>query len=298
MPTAAHLHAHAPAHQRRGIAVLKSVAVEAWDGFNRHQLPDLAAALTYTSIFSLFPATLAMLGLIGLVASRSEGLEQLLALGRELGAGPFLDPLKEPLTQLAHSGGSTFALIVGIALALWGSLGYVACFGRAQNRIWQQRERRGFVRLTVAQLGATFGIVALIAMNAVLLVAGPLWARALDERLGGPGLLGTVWSVIELPVAAVIAITALWIVRSVSAEGSQPWLTWGAGISIVAVAVATIVLGWYVRTLAHFASTYGTLSSLIGVLLWLWLVNLVLLVGAEVDRAHAANARPSFTNAR
>lgn len=282
---------HAPAHQRPRGAHTKAIVREVWAGFTVHGLQDLGAALTYYAVFSLFPAALAVLSLAGLFLSRGQALDQVLQLATDVGGQSFVENLRGPLEALADRGGSGWALAIGTVVAVSGAVGYVAGFGRACNRIRSHSEHRGFVRVMLSQLGFTAGIIVLTTVLAAALVIGPGIATDLDRTFGGTGTLPVVWSIVRIPLLVLVAFTVLWLLRSSGADGSQPWLSWGAALSIVGAGAVTALLGWYVSHLAHFSVTYGTLGALIGALLWLWVVNQVLLFGVEVDRACAVVRR-------
>lgn len=253
--------------------------------FSDDECTDLAAALTYYAVLALFPALLALVSLLGLVgqAANSSALTDLLA---EVGAGSAAETIRTQLDQLTRSPATGIGLVVGVLGALWSASGYVGAFGRAMNRIYEVTEGRPFYKLRPLQMVLTMGTVILAGLVALgLVVSGPV-ARAVGNAIGLGDTAVTIWSIVKWPVLLVLASLVIAILYYATPNVKQPrfrWLSLGAVVAIVTWVVASALFGLYIAHFGSYDKTYGSLAGVIIFLLWLWITNLALLFGAELD---------------
>jgi membrane protein len=254
--------------------------------FSRDECTDLAAALTYYSVLALFPALLALVSLLGIFGQGESTTKALLDMVRQLGQGQAADQLRGPITQMTQTGSAGFALVFGLLGALWSASGYVGAFGRALNRVYQVDEGRPVWKLRPVQLLVTLIGILLVALVLVgLVVSGPL-AKAVGDVLGLGDTAVTVWKLAKWPVMLVIVVMLVALLYYATPNVKQPkfrWMSVGAAIAIVVWLVASVAFGFYVANFGSYNKTYGSLAGVIVFLLWLWLTNLSLLFGAEVD---------------
>lgn len=250
------------------------------------QCTDLAAALTYYAVLALFPASIALLSLVGLVGQQEETVKTLLQILRDIGADGAADTLEPTLTELSQASGAGIGLVIGIAAALWSASGYVRAFSRGMNRIYEIDEGRPFWKLRPIMLVITLVTVVLTALVALgLVLTGPA-AQAVGDAIGlGSGAI-MAWNIAKWPVliAVVVLITALLYYATPNVK--QPkfrWISVGAVVAILVWMVASAVFGLYVANFSSYDKTYGSLAGVVVFLLWLWITNLALLFGAELD---------------
>jgi len=254
--------------------------------FSKDQCTDIAASLTYYAILAMFPAIIALLSLVGLVSDGPKTVTTLLGIFKQVGAGSVAKTLQGPLLQLSHTPGAGFALIVGLLGALWSASGYVGAFGRAMNRMYEIREGRPIWKLRPAMLLLTLVLVLLAAVTMVgLVVSGPV-AQAVGDAIGLGSTAVTVWNIAKWPVLAAVVVLIVAILYYATPNVKQPkfrWISTGAAVAIIVWVVASAAFGFYVANFSSYNKTYGTLAGVIVFLLWLWITNLALLFGAEVD---------------
>lgn len=267
--------------------------------FGRHACTDLAAGLTYFGVLSLFPAMIALVSILGLVGQSQAGIDALFGMVDELAPG-MLTVVKQPIESLASSPATGWALVVGVVGAIWSASGYVGGFGRALNRIYDVQEGRSAFALRPVQLGVTLASLVLIAVVAVLLVvSGPI-AEALGNALGVGEAAKTAWSILRWPVVVVALVLLVALLYSATPNVRQPrfrWLTPGAVVAIVVLGIASTLFAFYVANFGSYDKTYGTLAGIIVFLLWIWIANVALLLGAELD-SEIARARDLVRGAR
>ncbi|HEY9263506.1 MAG TPA: YihY/virulence factor BrkB family protein [Mycobacterium sp.] len=262
--------------------VLRKTARE----FGKDQCTDLAAALTYYAVLSIFPALVVMVSLLGVFGQGKRTTDALLELVGDVAPGSTVDTLRAPIQQLVESPSAGFALVVGILGAVWSASGFVGAFGRAMNRIYEIDEGRPVWKLRPIQLLITLGGLVLAAAAAFLIaVSGPV-ASAVGSAIGVGDVALTVWSIARWPVIVIFMVLAVAILYYATPNVQQPkfrWMSVGAGVAIITWVLASVLFGVYVSNFGSYNKTYGALAGVIVFLLWLWITNLALLFGAELD---------------
>ncbi|QNN51613.1 YihY/virulence factor BrkB family protein [Nocardioides mesophilus] len=264
----------------------KYVGRKSFREFLDDQCTDLAAALTYYAVLSIFPAMLALVSLLGLVGQAEESVKTALNVLDPLVSDQTLNAVKPLLENLAKSDTAGLTAVIGLVGAIWSASGYVGAFGRAMNRIYEIREGRPVWKLRPLMLLIT--VVALILCAAVLLmlvVSGPV-AQSIGDVVGLGGTALTVWSIVKWPVLAIVMVLVVALLYYATPNVKQPkfrWVSVGAIIALLAWVVVSLLFALYVANFSSYNKTYGSLGAVIVTLLWLWLTNLALLFGAEVD---------------
>ncbi|MFG3496646.1 YihY/virulence factor BrkB family protein [Streptomyces sp. NPDC047886] len=249
------------------------------------ELPDRAAALTYYGVLSIFPALLvvvAMLGVIGESATRAV-LDNL----QQLAPGPARDILGDAVRQLQGSGGASGVVaIVGLVAALWSASGYVAAFIRTSNAVYDLPEGRPVWKVTPLRIGLTLVLMVMLALSAVIVVfTGPLAERA-GEAIGLGSAAVTAWNIAKWPVLVILVVLMVallyWSAPNVRGPGFR-WLTPGSVVAVLLWLLASGGFALYVANFGSYNKTYGTLAGVVIFLIWLWLSNLAILLGLELD---------------
>lgn len=265
-----------------GLYVLRKTARE----FGHDQCTDLAAALTYYAVLSLFPAVLVMVSLLGVFGQGQRTTDALLDIVSDVAPASTVDTLRPTIQQLVQSPSAGFALVIGILTALWSASGYVGAFSRAMNRIYEIGEGRPVWKLRPLQLVLTFAALLAAALVAFMLaVSGPV-AEAVGNAIGLGEAAVTVWSIGRWPIILILVVIAVAVLYYVTPNVQQPkfrWISLGAGLAILTWIVASVAFGIYVANFGSYNRTYGTLAGVVVFLLWLWITNLALLFGAELD---------------
>ena len=254
--------------------------------FQRDQCTDLAAALTYYAVLAVFPAAIALTSLLGLVGQGTSSAETVLQIVSDLGGGSVVDSVRDPLLQISRSQSAGLAFVLGLAGALWSASGYVGAFGRAMNQVYQVDEGRPVWKLRPAMLLLTMVLVVLAAaVLLALVVTGPV-TDAIGAQLGVGGSLKLAWEIAKWPVMALVVMLIVALLYWGTPNVRQPkfrWVSIGALVAILAWGLLSAAFGFYVANFSSYDKTYGALGGVIVFLLWLWLTNLALLFGAEID---------------
>jgi len=264
----------------------KYLARRAGREFIAHQSFDIAATLTFFSVLALFPALIAVFSILGLVGQGTDSADAVLSVAEQVAPEEVIEVIRAPIEQFAASQGAGLAFAVGLVLAVWTASGYVSAFSRAMNRIYRIEEGRPIWKLKPLQLLITLaGLAILVVMVVGLLVSGPI-ADAIGEALGIGDTAQAAWSILRWPVLAVLLMVMVAVLYYATPNAQQPkfrWLSPGAAIAIVALVVVSLGFGFYVSNFANYSATYGALGGVVVFFLWLWLANMALLFGAELD---------------
>jgi membrane protein len=254
--------------------------------FTSDQCTDIAAALVYYSVLSIFPALIALISLLGVFGQGQKSVDTILQVLGSVAPADALDTLRGPIEGFVNSPASGFALVSGIVLAIWSASGYVGAFTRAMNRIYEIDEGRPFWKLKPVQLLVTvIGIVMIFIVVLMLVISGPV-TEAIGNVIGLGGAVQTVWEIAKWPVIALILVVMVAILYYATPNVKQPkfrWMSIGALVALLVLVVASVLFGLYVTNFSNYAKNYGALAGVVIFLLWLWIANLALLFGAELD---------------
>jgi len=254
--------------------------------FSRDQCTDLAAALTYYAVLAIAPALLAVVSVLGLVGNPEKMVADVLKIVGDVGPSSAVDSLKPILDRLTQAPSAGLALVFGLVLALWSASGYVGAFSRGMNRVYEIDEGRPIWKLRPALLLVTLVLVviAVVIVAAVVLSGGV--ARSVGASIGLKGATVTAWDIVKVPVIVALVVVAIAILYHFTPNVRQPkfrWMSIGALVAIVVWVLASLAFAFYVANFSSYDKTYGSLAGLIVLLLWLWITNLALLFGAELD---------------
>jgi membrane protein len=254
--------------------------------FSSDQCTDLAAALTYYAVLALFPAAIALTSVLGLVGQGTKAVDEVLKILDDLGASGVVDSIGPTLRDLSSSQSAGLALVLGLLGALWSASGYVGAFGRAMNRIYETGEGRPVWKLRPAMLLLTALLVVLVAVALLaLIVSGPV-ADSVGDSLGAGSTTVLVFNIVKWPLILLVVVLIVALLYYFTPNVRQPrfrWVSIGAVLAILVWAAASAAFGFYVANFSSYDKTYGALAGVIVFLLWLWITNVALLFGAELD---------------
>ena len=248
--------------------------------FSEDNLTDWAAALT-------FPALLAMVAVVGLVGDPHTITKELTTLVSSIGPASAAKTFKGPIQGLTKSSGTAGILaIVGILGALWSASGYVGGFMRASNVIYEVEEGRSFFKLRPLQMLVTLVIVVLLALVLVALVlTGPI-AQKVGTAIGVGSSAVSVWNIAKWPVLLLVIafIVSLLYYSAPNAKlrGLKSIFP-GAVLAVVVWLIASAGFAFYVANFGSYNKTYGTFGAIIAFLVWMWITNVAILLGAEIN---------------
>ena len=266
---------------------------ESWSGalkrtvreFREDNLTDWAAALTYYGVLAIFPALLAVVSVLGLIGPSAT--QPLIDNVNALAPGPAKQLVVSAIRNLQHSSGAAGVLfVVGIALAIWSASGYVAAFMRASNVIYDVGEGRPIWKTLPTRVLTTLALLAMLALVAVgVTVTGDL-AHQVGMALGIGDTAVTVWGIVKWPVIIALVMAMLGLLYWAAPNVKHPhfrWITPGSIAGVVLWIAASAGFALYVANFSSYNETYGAIGGVIVFLTWLWITNIAVLFGAELN---------------
>jgi membrane protein len=262
-------------------AVLKRTMRE----FKEDDLTVWAAALTYYGILSVFPLLLVLVSVLGLVGQSAT--QPLIDNVGQVAPGAAKDIVTSAIENLQQNQGAAGILfVVGLAGALWSASGYIAAFMKASNAIWDVEEGRPIWKTIPLRLAITLVTVVLLALMALAVVlTGPL-AEQVGNVVGLGSTAVTAWDIAKWPVLILIVSFVFAFLYWASPNVRHPkfrWVSPGGVLAVVLWIVASAAFAFYVANFGSYNKTYGSLGGVIIFLVWLWISNVAILLGAEFN---------------
>lgn len=253
--------------------------------FVKDNLTDWAAALTYYSMLSIFPALVVLVAVLGLLGPSAT--QTLIESINQLAPGQTRETLITAIHELQGSRGLAGPVaIIGLATALWSASAYIGAFMRACNAIYAIPEGRPLWKVLPLRIALTLTVMVVLAACAAGVVAtGPV-ADRLGHLIGigSTGLL--IWEIAKWPVIIILIslVFALlyWAAPNVRTPGFR-WISPGGILAVLLWAAASAGFALYVANFSSYNKTYGSLAGVIVFLIWLWISNIAILLGAEFD---------------
>ncbi len=272
------------------VALLKRTYSE----YSEDNMSDWAAALTYYGLLAVFPALIAIVAIVGLVGNPASTTHQLTEIVGKLGPSSAKQTFEGPIKSITEQRGTAGILfVVGLVGALYSASSYVAAFARASNVIFETPEGRPFWKLKPQQMLVTLVILLLLVSVALALVlSGPV-VSAVASPLGISGGAVSIWNVAKWPVMLMFVIAMFTILYYASPNVKMRGLRWvapGAAFALAVWLVASVAFAFYVANFGSYNKTYGTLGGAVAFLVWMWLTNAALLLGAQLNAERERNA--------
>jgi membrane protein len=272
-----------PTDIRRGDwgSVLKRTIKE----FREDNLTDWAASLTYYGVLALFPALIALLSIVGLLGQST--VDTLIANIQAIpGAGSAKDIVVNAIKDISkHDGQAGVAFVLGLVLALWSASSYVGAFMRASNTIYETGEGRPFYKLRPVQMGVTLAMVLMLTLClAAIVVTGPVTAQV-GQAVGLGNTGQTIFDIAKWPVILFVVSLMFSLLYYAAPNVKQPsfkWITPGGITAVVIWLIASAAFALYVKFFPN-NKTYGSFGGVIVFLTWLWISNIALLLGQEMN---------------
>jgi membrane protein len=263
------------------LAILKRSIRE----FKHDDITDRAAALTYFGVLALFPAVLVLVSVLGLLGKSTT--QQVLNNVGQIAPGGVHTFLTGVVTQVQGKASiAGIAGIIGLLVALWSASGYVAAFMRALNAIYDVDEGRPIWKTVPVRLLTTLALVIMLVIAAAIVVlTGPI-ANQVGTAFGIGHAAVLIWEIAKWPVLLIIVTVMMSLLYKATPNVRQPAFRWISAGGVIAVAIWLIASGafaLYVSFSGSYNKTYGSLATVIIFLVWLWISNIAILLGAEFN---------------
>ena len=253
--------------------------------FREDNLSDWAAALTYYGVLAIFPALIVLTSVLGLIGESAT--QPLLDELGKIAPGPANDILTSAIKNLQGDKGAAGVLfVVGLLAALWSASSYVAAFMRASNAIYDMEEGRPVWKTLPVRVGMTIVLLLLLVITTLAVVLTGGIAQKAGDVVGLGSTAVTVWNIAKWPVLLLIVSLMFaflyWAAPNVKQPGFR-WVSPGGILAVVGWLIASGAFAFYVSNFSSYNKTYGALGGVIVFLVWLWISNIMILLGAEFN---------------
>jgi membrane protein len=256
-------------------------------GFWRHRGLDSAAALTFFSTLALFPGSLVLVSIFAIAAGgKKQAADRITDILSEFAQQSTVDAVRGPLAELLNLPNPGIALGIGLVVGIWAVSSYATSFGRAMNTVYGVQEGRRFIKFRALMILLAIVLIVGFSAIAAILLGTPTVADAIAVNLGIPAVAITAWNILKWPVLLVIGFGLIAIVYYYTPNVKHlrvRWVSWGAAFALVGWGVATGAFAFYVITFDTYNRVYGWLGGFASLLVWQYITNLVLVLGAEAD---------------
>jgi membrane protein len=281
---------------RSWLGVLKRTVKE----FREDNLTDWAAALTYYGVLAIFPALIVLVSVLGLIGESAT--QPLIDNLGTVAPGPAQDIVTSAIENIQGSQGAAgVAFVIGLAVAIWSASGYVGAFMRASNAIYDMEEGRPIWKTLPVRVGLTVLLMLMTAISAIGVTLSGGLAQEVGNLIGVGDTAVDIWNLAKWPVLLLIVTVMFavlyWAAPNVKHPGFR-WITPGGVLAVLGWVIASVAFAFYVSNFASYNKTYGALAGPIVFLVWLWISNVMILLGAEFNaelergRAIEAGMRP------
>jgi membrane protein len=269
--------------------------------FSEDNVSDWAAALTYYGILSIFPGVLVLVSLLGMLSGN--GQKTVTDAVNDLAPNKQLqDLVGTVLSQVSGTGGAGLAAIVGIVAAFWSASGYIAAFMRASNAIYDVPEGRPIWKTLPIRVGVTAVVGVMLVLSAAIVIFTGNIAKVVGKYIGLGDAAVLTWNIAKWPVLIILISLMFAILYWASPNaktGGFRWVSPGGVFAVLLWVIASGAFALYLANFANYNKTYGTLGGVIAFLVWMWISNIAIMLGAELDaelergRAIAAGHDPT-----
>jgi membrane protein len=253
--------------------------------FQQDNLTDWAAALTYYGVLAIFPALLALVSVLGLIGNSAT--QPLIDNLGAVAPGPAKQIFTSAIQNLQKSqGAALIPFVIGLAGALWSASGYVSAFMRASNAIYDVEEGRPIWKTLPTRVLTTLVLLIMLAAVAIGVTLTGGLAKQVGNVLGIGSSAVDVWNIAKWPVILIVVMTMFALLYWAAPNVKQPkfrWISPGGIVGVLLWIIASAAFAFYVASFASYNKTYGALGGVIVFLVWLWISNIAVLLGAEFN---------------
>jgi membrane protein len=253
--------------------------------FQDDNLTDWAAALTYYGVLSIFPALIVLVSVLGLIGTSAT--QPLIDNLGSVAPGPAKDIFTDAIKNLqGSSGASGVFFVIGLLAAVWSASGYISAFMRASNAIYDMEEGRPIWKTLPVRVGLTVLLMVLTSISAVAVTLSGGLAQEVGGLVGVGDTAVQVWNIAKWPVLILFVsfmfAVLYWAAPNVKQPGFK-WISPGSVLAVIGWVIASVAFAFYVANFGSYNKTYGALAGPIIFLVWLWISNIMILLGAEFN---------------
>jgi membrane protein len=276
----------------------RDVLWRVWEQIGTDNVSIVAAGVAFYSLLAIFPAITAFVSLYGLIADPSQVQQQIQLLGQVVPSDA-LGLIGGQLRSVASAGNGRLgaSAVVAILIALWSAGAGVRALMTALNIVYNEKEKRSLIHFYLVALALTLGLICGAILSLLSVVALPFALQFLPVG-GWTQLLITGFTWLIVAVVVVLGLGILYRYGPSREPAKRRWVSWGAAAAALLWLAASLLFSLYAANFANYSATYGTLSAVIALLMWLWLSAFAILLGAELNAEMEHQTRRDTTTGK
>jgi len=261
----------------------KDILLRVYRSIMKDRILLIAGGVTFYTLLAIFPGIAALISVFGLFADPNTIAEHLDSIAGVLPGGA-IDVLRDQMTRLGSQGRSALGIgfIFSLAFSIWTANSGVKALFDALNFVYEEEEKRGFVKLTGVTLLVTQGIIAFILFTLGAVVMLPIVLNYIPQS----GVSSFVVKFGRWPVLFMLVTLAVQFLYRYGPSRKEPrwrWVSWGSVVAAIMWLAASVLFSCYVANFGSYNKTYGSLGAIIGFMTWIWISIIVVLVGAKIN---------------
>lgn len=261
----------------------KDIALRTYQETQEDRVLTLAAGVVFYSLLALFPAIAAGVSFYALFADAGI-IAKHLSLLAGIVPNEVLDMVREEIIRIAakSDGKLTFGFLLGIGIAMWSANAGMKAIFDALNIIYDEEQRRGFVRLNLISLLFTVGAIGAVLLAVSAVVVFPLILASFGRSSLDQAIIGYLrWP--AMCILIILGLAVLYRYGPSRRPAKWRWISVGSVFAASAWLAVSSVFSWYLGNFANYNATYGALGAVVGLMMWVWLSTIVVLIGAELN---------------
>jgi membrane protein len=276
----------------------RDIALRVKRNIGRDNLSLVAAGAAFYALFAVFPAIGALVALYGLVANPETVQEHVQRLETVIPeeASAIID---QQLQRLVESSDTALGIgaLFGILLALWSGSKGVKAMMTSLNIVYDEEEKRGFLKLNATALWLTFLVLFFVLIALATIAVLP----AVIDSLGLSALAAGLARWMRWPLLAMVCVAILALLYRYAASRAPPqwrWVIWGAVVATVLWLIGSALFSWYVASFGSYNETFGSVAAVAVLMMWFWLSAYFVLLGAELNAEMEHQTRRDTTSGK
>jgi membrane protein len=260
----------------------RDVGLRVFHGISEDRITTISGGVTFFVLLALFPGLAGLISLYGLFADSTTVAQHLNSLDGILPEGGIQilrDQLEQLTSQPPHKLG--FATLASLAISLWSANGGIKAMFEGLNAVYEQNEKRSFIKLNAISLALTLAAVAFVIASLLTITVVPKLLSFLDLSD-----ISEIVNYARWPVLLVVASLMIAVVYRFGPSREQPqwrWISPGSIFAAVTWIAASLLFSWYTSHFGSYNKTYGSLGAAVGFMTWIWISTMVILIGAKIN---------------
>jgi membrane protein len=260
---------------------LVDLARSIWRHTNEHNVFGVAAELAYYFMLALFPMLIFLTSLVGFLSGAREAILNGLSAAMPPDA---IGIVRSALEDVVSNRGGTL-ISIGILGTIWAASSGVAALISSLNTAFEVKETRSYWKVKAIAIGLTLALSLLVLIGIVLIMFGDRFGNWVASHLALGSSMTLALEALNYLVGFVLLLAGLQVMYCFGPDTGHKWRWINAGgiFAVLAGVAVSVLFSIYLRFAPSYSATYGSLGAVVVLMLWLYLMGIVIMLGAEIN---------------